>query len=154
MKLSRLRGFTVLEILLVVVIVGILGAAAMYALNTTRAGNRDGKRASDVALIQAALTKYWLQKATYPVMEKTSLGKPGANADVLTTEGFRPKDQVTGDVLLDRMPVGPSSNEFYLYHGSSQGFSLKFETEKQTVYGTAGAFYVHSTGVDKNDIEK
>ena len=114
MKLTKVRGFTVLEILLVIVIVGILGAAAMYSLNTTRAGNRDAKRASDVGLVQAGLTKYWLTKATYPVLELTALGKAGANADVLTTDGFRPKDQVTGDVLLEQMPVGPSTNEYYL----------------------------------------
>ncbi len=154
MKFTRAPGFTVLEILLVIVIVGMLGTAAMYALNTTRAGSRDAKRASDVALIQAALTKYWLQKATYPLMEKTSLGKPGANADILTTEGFRPRDQVAGDLILDQIPVGPSSNEYYLYHASAQGYSLKFTTEKQTAYGAAGTFFVHSTGVDKNDVEK
>lgn len=152
-RLSR-PGFTILEALVVVLVVGILAAVAIYSLNVTRAGNRDSKRISDVSVIRAALTQHWLQKASYPTSDPVDLGRPGANADKLTASGFVARDSETFPVFLERVPTGPKSGEYYRYHGSSRGYSLRFVTERTTAYGEAGVWYAHTDGVDREDVEK
>ncbi|MFZ2803734.1 MAG: prepilin-type N-terminal cleavage/methylation domain-containing protein [Patescibacteria group bacterium] len=154
MKLLRKPGFSLLEALVVILIVGILAAIAIYSLNITRASNRDAKRISDISVIRAGLTQYWLQQATYPVSTGVSLGEPGAGADVLAANGFAPANQATAPVYLQALPMGPKANEYYFYHGSATGYSIKFTTERNTAYGPAGTWYAHSGGVDKSDVEK
>jgi len=154
MNRTRKSGFTLLEVLVVVAIVGIMAAVAIYSLNITRAGNRDSKRVSDISVIRASLTQFWLQKASYPQSDSVDLSRPGANADKLTIAGFVPQDQQDAVVFLQQVPVGPSAGEYYRYHGSPQGYSLTFTTERQTAYGAVGTWYAHSDGVDKEDVEK
>ncbi len=148
-------GFTILEALVVIATVGILAGVAIYALNITRASNRDNKRISDVSVLRASLSQYWLQQASYPVSVPVDLGRPGTNTDRLTRDGFVASDHAATPVYLNRMPRGPKANEFYRYHGSSSGYSLRFKTERKTVYGAAGTWIAHSTGgVDQEDMEK
>ncbi len=151
---SHKSAFTVLELLIVIVFVGFLAAIAIYALNITRASNRDAKRVSDVSVIRAALSQHWLRSATYPASGPIELGKPGNRADALTLSGFVEREAVNAPVFLQRVPTGPKVGEYYRYHGSAQGYSLRFKTERQTVYGSAGTWYAHADGVDKLDTEK
>lgn len=153
--MKRLRsGFTILEVLIVIVFVGILAAVAIYSLNVTRASNRDSKRISDVSVIHAAITQFWLQQATYPASTPVDLGAPGASADKLTASGFVAADSNSSPVYLSQIPQAPKSGEYYRYHGSASGYSLRFVTERPTAYGAAGAWYMHSGGVDQEDSEK
>lgn len=155
LKKHHTSAFTVLELLIVMIFVGFLAAIAVYALSVTRAGNRDLKRVSDVSVIQAGLSQYWLHKASYPESSPVDLGKPGSRADTLTSSGFMSReDQTSAPVLLQRIPLGPKGGEYYRYHGSVQGYSLRLKTERQTVYGPAGTWYAHSGGVDQKDVEK
>jgi len=154
MRISKAKGFTILELLVVLVVVGILAAVAIYSLNITRAMSRDSKRVSDISVVRAALSQFWLQKATYPASDPVDLGKPGANADLLAGNGFTVSEQATEPIFLQQSPVGPKAGEYYRYHGSASGYSLRFQTERQTAYGAAGVWYAHSGGVDKEDAEK
>ncbi len=151
---KKFVGFTILEVIVVILFIGILAAAAVYSLNITRASNRDAKRISDVAVIRAALSQYWLQQATYPASVGVDIGRPGTGTNKLVVGGFVGADSNVSPVYLDRVPVGPKSNEYYRYRGSSAGYSLRFVTERQTIYGTQGRWYVHSTGIDQEDAEK
>ncbi len=148
-------GFTILELLIVLAIVGTLVGVAVYSLGVSRAKTRDAKRVSDVSVIRSSLSQYWLQKASYPVTqgEGVLLGSQGANADGLTSEGFIGKSG-GGAVILPMVPVGPKSGEFYRYKGATGGYSLQFKTERDTAYGKAGTYFAHSGGVDQEDTEK
>ena len=152
---TRRGGFTLLEVLVVVLIVGLLGAAGTYGLCLSRAMNRDAKRLSDVSVIRAALTQYWLQSASYPTaQEYIDVGRASASTHRLTSSGFTGTDAASSAVLLSRVPIGPRTNEYYGYRGSVHGYSLRFITERETVYGPAGTWYAHSNGVDGEDATK
>lgn len=140
-----------LEVLVVIAIIGILAAVAVYSLSVTRASNRDAKRISDISVLRAALSQHWLQKATYPQSEKVDLGRPGAEADKLTGNGFVGATIEATPVFMLQVPVGPKAGEYYTYRGASEGYSLRFVTERPTAYGVAGAYYAHSDGVDRED---
>jgi prepilin-type N-terminal cleavage/methylation domain-containing protein len=154
-RLQNGSGFTILEVIVVILIFGIFASVAVYSLSITRAMGRDNRRVSDISVMRAAMSQYWLQKASYPQNDPVDLGRPGIGADRFSSDGFVAKDQnVTGSVILDQIPVGPTAGEYYRYHGSSKGYSLRFRTERQTAYGIAGTWYAHASGVDQEDSEK
>jgi prepilin-type N-terminal cleavage/methylation domain-containing protein len=148
------RGFTLLEVLIVVAVFGLLATLAVLSLNSARASLRDTQRLSDVAVLRAGLSQYWLERATYPVSDGVDLGAAGTNTEQLSGAGFTSSGEATTPVYLQRVPVGPKGNEFYRYRGSSQGYSIRFVTETETDLGPANVFYAHATGIDTEDVDR
>lgn len=153
MRLRHTSGFSILELLIVLVIIGILGTVAIYALGVSRASSRDSKRVSDISVLRSGLTQYWLQKASYPASEPVDLGKTGSGAVGLTSTGFTGPEG-GGVVILQRVPVGPKAGEYYRYSGNTTGYSIRFTTERATAFGPAGTYYAHASGVDTDGAEK
>ncbi|MBP6945103.1 prepilin-type N-terminal cleavage/methylation domain-containing protein [Patescibacteria group bacterium] len=156
MLMRRLKpGFTILEILIVLAVFGLLATLAVLSLNSARARVRDAQRLSDVSTISAGLSRYWLEKATYPSSAGIELGKPGSNAEVLSAGGFEARQSAQQPIYLDRLSTGPKVNEFYYYKGGANGYSIRFVTESDTDLGKANVFYAHANGViDGKDEEK
>ena len=154
MRFRSKLAFTIPELLIALLIVGILGAVAVYAINVQRAMSRDSKRISDVSVMRAALSQYWLQKASYPLSEGVNLGLTGSGAERLAGDGLGSLEDNTQPIFLDRFPTGPKSNEYYAYRANERGYSLRFITERSTAYGPAGTFFAHSSGVDNLDETK
>jgi prepilin-type N-terminal cleavage/methylation domain-containing protein len=148
-------GFTILEILIVLAVFGLLATLAVLSLNSARARVRDAQRLSDVSTISAGLSRYWLEKATYPASAGIDLGTPGTNAEVLSAGGFEKRQSAQSPIYLDRLPTGPNLNEYYRYKGGANGYSIRFVTESDTDLGKANVFYAHANGViDGKDEEK
>ncbi|MDD5438444.1 MAG: type II secretion system protein [Patescibacteria group bacterium] len=146
------RAFTIPELLVALLIVGILGAFAIYAINVQRATTRDAKRVSDISVMRAAFSQYWLQKAAYPLSDGAYLGQ--AATARLGGNGITSLDDNTEPIFLDKFPAGPSGNEYYAYRANDKGYSLMFKTERSTAYGPAGTYFAHSSGVDRLDETK
>jgi type II secretory pathway pseudopilin PulG len=134
-----LKGITIPELLIGVLIIGIVIAIFVYALGVQRTMSRDSKRVSDISVLRASLGQYWLQKATYPVTEGIYIGQPG-DAERLGGSGFTTAEDPTSPIFLDRIPVGPNSNEYYAYRGNQTGYSLMFATERETAYGPPATY--------------
>ncbi|MCR4278600.1 MAG: prepilin-type N-terminal cleavage/methylation domain-containing protein [bacterium] len=144
-------GFTKLELLIGLAILGVVVSISAFIVNGSRAIQRDAKRVSDITVLRSALSQYWLRNASYPEMEKIALGSAESGILGMTTEGF-----VTsgggGDVILEFIPMGPKKNELYVYSGSRNGYSIQFTTERDTAFGPKGTYYAHSDGVDNQEI--
>jgi len=67
------RGFTLVEILVVIAIIGILASIVLASLSTARAKGRDAKRVSDLKEVQLALELYYDSNGSYPL---TIYGSP------------------------------------------------------------------------------
>ena len=79
----RLRldhGFTIVEIMVCLVVIGTLAAICVPSLGSTMANSRDKQRSSRVTLLSETLEKYYRQNGEYPTCE--SLQQP---IDVVTT---------------------------------------------------------------------
>lgn len=65
-KHNPARGFTIIELLIVIVVIAILAAITIVAYNGIQQRARDSQRKSDVATIQKALELYYLDNGFYP----------------------------------------------------------------------------------------
>lgn len=73
---KRNKGFTLIEILIVVSIIGLLTSATLLGLGTFRQTGRDARRMSDLRQIQNALELFYAKSSSYPesLSELTAAG--------------------------------------------------------------------------------
>ena len=62
----KLSGFTIVEILIVVVVIAILASISMVAYGGVQARARDAQRQQDTRIIAQALEMYYLDNGNYP----------------------------------------------------------------------------------------
>lgn len=62
------RGFTIVELLIVIVIIGILAALVIVTYNGIQAKARDTERKTDVNALASHLEAYFAQSAKYPTL--------------------------------------------------------------------------------------
>lgn len=150
------RGFTILELIIVIAVIGLMATLAVLSLQSARARTRDAQRISDVTALRNALTGYWLEKASYPSSGGVDLGKAGTNTGALSSAvgGFTDASQTQGTVYLPHVPTGPKQNEFYRYKANGNAYSICFQTESDTVLGAANVYCAHSNSIDTEDTEK
>jgi len=60
------KGFTLIEILIVVAIIAILSSIVLIGIGPTQQLGRDARRASDLHAIQVALSLYFTKNGAYP----------------------------------------------------------------------------------------
>lgn len=136
------KGFTLVEILIVVLIVGIVGTLAAIAVNTARSKTRDATRISSVRQMQSALEDFFNETNSYPQGAGTPLGD-STQSVCLGTGGFQ--DNCSGDdsvflrvvmATLDKGLKGASTcgtpaRNAYCYAASTDGagYVIQFELE-------------------------
>jgi len=124
------KGFTLLELLVVISIMGLISTVAFAALSTARAKARDAVRKSDIRQIAIALQLYY---DTNGVMRTIVLGCPfgatfmySSNCPVHWSETFipdefpnMPLDSLTGDRLPDALITSFFRREYVYRYTSS-----------------------------------
>ncbi len=86
------KGFTLIELMVVIAIIGILASIITVSLASSRAKARDAKRISDIRTIQLALEEYYNDNGTYPT---AIYGSPSPIANYLPNTPLDPKDNST-----------------------------------------------------------
>ncbi|SRR5258706_3714887 len=76
--LAMTKGFTLIEILVVIAIIGILATILIGNFNGVRVRSRDAQRKSDIRQLQAALELYRADQGVYPAAASGAIGACGA----------------------------------------------------------------------------
>lgn len=114
MKEFSRKGFTLIEILIVVAIIAILASIVLVGLGPTQALGRDSRRVSDLQEIQNGLELYYNKNGAYPV--------PAQGAAWTVFQG----DLTGASIGINNVPVDPSSpGRGYAYAWSAAGASYE-----------------------------
>jgi prepilin-type N-terminal cleavage/methylation domain-containing protein len=66
------RGFTIVELLIVIVVIGILAALVIVTYNGIQQKARDTERKTDIKAVQGHLEAYWADNAKYPTLTEAN----------------------------------------------------------------------------------
>lgn len=110
MQNAKLRtGFTLVEILIVVSIIGLLASIVLVGLGSFRARGRDARRVADVREIQNALELYYGKVGLYPAGNWSGLKQILVDAEI-------------GVTTISDDPSGGSNH--YQYGSNGQSYVL------------------------------
>ncbi len=123
-------GFTIVELLIVIVIIAILAAITIVAYNGITARANDTRRMHDLSEIRQTLSLYYQDKGFFPV----SAPNPGSSSwEISTDPGFLTSLNTYDGSAVFKDPINVA-NSSYWYHTFGAG-----------TYGcpaSLGAFYV------------
>ena len=101
-------GFTLIEMLVVVAIIGLLASVVITGLGSARQKARDTRRISDIRQIQNALETYYSNNTSYP--DNTAFGNLFVPEDPLSGvyrySGTGDQTYILGTCLEDDRPQG------------------------------------------------
>jgi prepilin-type N-terminal cleavage/methylation domain-containing protein len=107
------RGFTLIEIMVVIFVGLVLGTVVITSLSSARQKSRDSVRISDISKIQLALEQFYDSCGQYPNSLTTNEGQQAG-------EVYCPVGVQLG-TFLSQIPVDPSTKSGYYYYATGSG---------------------------------
>ena len=101
-------GFTLVEILAVIVIISILAGIATAAYTAVQKDARDNDRKSDVLILKAALERYFEDNGSYPIFAACQSSFNGCDVGTLST-ALVPN-------YIDSIPTVPNGTNYKYIH--------------------------------------
>lgn len=114
-------GFTLVEILIVIVIVGILATIGFGSFQSSQLKGRDASRKSDLRQIASALETYYNDHGQYPTDNGGSIN--GCNGGSPCTWG-EPFIDDKGTVYMIKLPFDPQESRNYYYSSDGTSFQI------------------------------
>jgi prepilin-type N-terminal cleavage/methylation domain-containing protein len=147
--LKKSAGFTLVELLIVVSIIGLLSTLIVISVRDTRTKSFDTRRLSDINDIQKSVELYAADVGFYPVGTDLVLGE--VNATCLSANGFAAICPAGGvKIYLAIVPPNPGPGGIpYNYNqtGAGNSFTLDFETETDIGDIMAGPHVLTPAGI-------
>lgn len=114
-------GFTLIEFLIVVSILGIMSVAGISAFSTSLQRSRDARRKADAGSLQKGLELYYTDKNAYPT------SGPTASTTALCANGFTTTASCTAPIYIQNLPKDPNGGVYY-YATDASGSYYKIYT--------------------------
>lgn len=112
-KLTARQGFTLIEILIVVAIIGILASVVLVGLGPVQKQGRDARRISDLKQVQTGLELFYAKNGHYP--DATNSITDWASLQSALT---------TGGIGVSNVPADPNPTSPYQYGTNSTSYVL------------------------------
>lgn len=129
------RGFTMIEILVVVTIIGILITLGIRSYNATQIKARDVRRKADLNNLAKPLEAYFNDYGVYPT----------GNGGLMVVDGSQlqwgdPFDDANGTVYMSQLPDDPRGERNYWYASDGTEWSISARLENANDPDIAGPF--------------
>lgn len=98
------KGFSLIEILVVISIIGILSGLAINFSQAIQRSTRDARRESDLRVLQSAIQQFYADKNHYP----NDLGTILINGSALTSNSGEPAASPSPKTYLSNTPKDPN----------------------------------------------
>ncbi len=151
------KGFTLVELLVVVAIIGLLAGIAIVSVNSVRIKARDARRIADIKQIQNALELYNNEKGgLYPPTK--AIKELGNDVKEISANGFA-AGNAANPTFLNVVPKDPTDVGEYQYQYQICGddtvgaivtcpsYTINFATEGSSSLGAAGNYKATPTGI-------
>ncbi len=136
------RGFTIVELLIVVVVVAIIAGIVVVGFNTIGKQARDARRLTDIQSVAKALGLYYAENGSYPSTGGLTTDMPIADQNCTNNNPNKSADWVPGlaPQYIQALPqsFGPRETGYgcYIYASNGQQYVLSawraLETGPQT----------------------
>ena len=141
------KGFTIIELLVVISIIGLLSTISVVALNGARKKSRDAKRIADVGQMQTSLDLYFNDWSGYPAHTGIALGGTtyGKLAYGCTTygNGFVHVGATCTTTYMGLVPANPTpGGASYTYTSAGADYYQIAFTSEEAVGGLAAGAHV------------
>ena len=123
------KGFTLVELLVVIGVIGLLSTLAIIALGSARTKARDAKRISDVKDVRNALELYFADYGNYPVMaDGVVFGSASASCLDNSTQGWAPTCE---DPYLATVQADPGKYRYIYRSADGESYTIQITLESQ-----------------------
>lgn len=120
---NRGRGFTLIEILIVIAIIAILASVILVGLGPTQREGRDSRRISDLAEVQNALELYYNHCGWYPGGGSGDCGAwsatGGESGGAAAYTAMVAEVEATTEIGITQLPVDPTNSGNLVYQYES-----------------------------------
>lgn len=146
------KGFTLIEILIVVAIIAILASIVLVGLGPTQALGRDSRRLSDLQEVQNALELYYNANGYYPGGGSPATMATGAAWGPAGTTGALSTVLTTANIGVNSIPNDPSGGTYmYVYAWSSTASSYVMAADMESTQGSEWASYQVPSGLTASE---
>ena len=100
---NKQRGFTIVELLIVIVVIGILAALVITTFNGIQQKGRDTERQTDIKALHGQLEAYYAQNGYYPTLanlnDRAAGGFVASNLKGLDAGAFEDPNATSADLV-------------------------------------------------------
>jgi len=121
-KRSSVPAFTIVELLVVIVVIGILASITIISYSGISSRTRDAKRKSDLAALEQALEMNYIKSGAFTQPENmctdTSYGGDGGCGDISPDGDWDQNSDLrdlSADGSMGRLPLDPINDSTYKY---------------------------------------
>jgi general secretion pathway protein G len=140
MELAMKKGFTLIEIMVVITILGVLVAMVAGSFIASQKKSRDLKRKSDINQISKAMEFYYQDRGRYPSTNTGSFVGCGPSATpVECVAGSDWTDTTSNTIYMAKIPQDPTNQTYY------------YDTD---VNGTYYQIYARLENTEDQDVHK